>query len=332
MNIIRLALVGTLVCAALYDRALGADFKTSQLKDGRLIASLSGEIVEGDAEQLKSAIKAANDAGKLLGSIRLNSIGGNLLEGVKLAQVVRVAKMTTNVGASSICASACFLVFAAGDKKFANYTAQIGVHGAADKNGAETIQANAATVSMAKVARELGVPDSIIGRMVVTPPSDMVWLSPPDIQSMGTTMVGKPSQLQPEVSRTDHPQQLPPGDPVSLAPNSTATVSQNDHLTWNDFVDAVAKISAKQNSGTPRYFRGCQPDLKVCITGVTFRNKDNKEMAAKVVQDMNEKILTREVCELNVTSDIRFCTDWDRGTTHRDMKDIQGEWHQIAND
>jgi hypothetical protein len=81
------------------------------------------------------------------------------------------------------------LIFAAGETKFANYTAQIGVH-ASDENGAETVQSGAATVSMARIAKELGVPPAIIGRMVVTPPAQMVWLSPADLQSMGTTMAG----------------------------------------------------------------------------------------------------------------------------------------------
>jgi hypothetical protein len=34
---------------------------------------------------------------------------------------------------------------------------------------------------MARIVKELGVPPSIIGKMVVTPPSDMVWLNPDDL-------------------------------------------------------------------------------------------------------------------------------------------------------
>lgn len=332
MRFVRISLFAALAYAAINQIALSAEFKTSKLKDRRLIESMTGEIVEGDAERLRSAIKAANDTGKLLESIRLNSIGGNLLEGVKLAEIVRFAKMTTNVSSSAVCASACFLLFAAGERKFANYTAQIGVHGAADQSGAETIQSNAATVSMAKVAKELGVPDSIIGRMVVTPPGDMVWLSPVDLQSMGTTMVGKPSQLPTEVSRSNPPQQIPPDSQVSLAQKSETKASQNTQITWKDFVDVVSAISAKQNDGTPKLFRGCQPELKLCISGISYRDKQNKDMAIKVVRDMNEKIVAREICELNPTSDIRLCTDWDRGTSHRDMKDMHGEWHKVADE
>lgn len=190
---LKAALLGALA-AAMATQAMAASLKPSTMKDGRIVILISGEITEGDSDAFKAAVKAANDAGKLVSSVRLNSPGGNLYEGAKLADAVRFGKMATNVGHGATCASACFLIFAAGEAKFANYSAQIGVHGASDENGAETVQSGAATVSMARIAKELGVPPAIIGRMVVTSPSDMVWLSPADLQSMGTSMVGKPSQ------------------------------------------------------------------------------------------------------------------------------------------
>jgi len=94
-----------------------ATFKSVVTKDGKTIVLLSGEILEGDAESLKTAIKTANDAGKLVSGVRLNSPGGNLLEALKLADVVRYAKVATNVSGNATCASACFLVYAAGATK-----------------------------------------------------------------------------------------------------------------------------------------------------------------------------------------------------------------------
>lgn len=90
-----------------------ATLRASHLKDGRVVILITGELIEGDTEAFKSAVKTANDAGKLVSSIRLNSPGGSLLEGVKLADAVRFGKIVTNVGQGATCASACFLVFAA---------------------------------------------------------------------------------------------------------------------------------------------------------------------------------------------------------------------------
>jgi hypothetical protein len=139
---------GLLAFVITLDKCRAAEIKPSAGKDGRLSISIAGEIKQGDAEAFSQVVKQANDAGKFVANIRLNSDGGNLLEGVKLADAVRFGKMSTNVGKTATCASACFLVFAAGSTKFASYGAQIGVHGASDETGRETVSSEAATVSM----------------------------------------------------------------------------------------------------------------------------------------------------------------------------------------
>jgi len=57
------------------------------------------------------------------------------------------------------------MVLAAGAEKFVSYAAFIGVHGASDESGRETIGSGAATVSMARPLKELGVPEGIIGKI-----------------------------------------------------------------------------------------------------------------------------------------------------------------------
>jgi hypothetical protein len=307
--------------------AAAADLKSAALKDGRIVISISGDIAEGDTDAFKAAVKIANGAGKLVSSVRLNSPGGSLLEGMRLAEVIRFGKMATNVGQGATCASACFLIFAAGETKFANYTAQIGVHGASDQTGQETAQSGAATVSMARVAKELGVPAAIIGRMVVTPPNEMVWLSPADLQSMGTTMVGKPSQI-PTAPQTSNIQQLPTGSPTDLSPKTKASATP----TWDELVDIAVATSSRQNNGKPKYFRLCQPETKTCTTGISLRGNDGKDMIIKTTKDIRENIVSRETCSFNVTNDIRVCTDWDRNTVHHDMRNTAGEWYKVSDD
>lgn len=278
-------------------------------------------------------IKRANAAGKFVANVRLNSMGGNLLEGVKLADAIRTAKISTNVGQNSSCASACFLAFAAGDTRFASYGAQIGVHGASDEAGRETVQSGAATVSMARIAKDLGVPSAIIGRMVVTPPSEVVWLSPQDLQSMGVTMVGKPLQTKlPSVSGSSLVQQIP-GEPTSLAPQSSPQAkAPTTGLSWNEFAEKAIALSAKQNNGKPAVTRFCQPELKICTIGVSFVFNDGKSGFLKTVEDMNGKIVRRESCKLNEFKDVRTCLNWDTGVTHRDMQDAKGDWSKVADE
>jgi hypothetical protein len=303
-----------------------ATLKSSITKDGRIIISITGEIANGDADAFKAAIKTANEAGKLVTSIRRNSVGGNLVEGVRLAEAVRFAKMAANVGQGATCASACFLVFAAGEAKYVNYSARVGVHGASDQNGAETIQSGAATVSMARVAKELGVPPAIIGRMVVTPPSEMVWLSPTDLQSMGTTMVGKPDQTgSPGASA----QTAPSLSPMQIQPTAKATATPDE--SWSTLVANAIQLSSRQNGGSPKTARSCQPAARVCSTAIVFRMKDQEVMIV-ARENGSGKTIERELCTINSFGDIRTCLDWDTNAKHKDMKDSSGTWLKVADE
>jgi hypothetical protein len=334
----KVILLGLMTAVISLDEMAAAEIKPNAAKDGRLSISITGEILPGDAEAFSQVVKQANDAGKFVANIRLNSDGGNLLEGVKLADAVRFGKMSTNVGKTATCASACFLVFAAGATKFVSYGAQIGVHGASDETGRETVSSEAATVSMAKVAKDLGVPPAIIGRMVVTPPNDMVWLSPDELQSMGATMVGKPAQTAQgnsapsigsgQFARQTPQQTAPPSDPIDLSPTAK---SSSGPATWESVVDKSVELSAQQNGGKPRYIRSCQPENKTCFNAVMF-NLKGAETIAKITRDMNDRVIRRELCSFNASGDIRICLDWDTKRGHRDMQDSNGNWSKIADE
>ena len=167
------------------------------------------------------------------------------------------------------------------------------MHGASDESGQETEGSSAATVSMARIAKELGVPAGIIGKMVVTPPEQMVWLTPDELRSMGVTMTGKPSQLP---SAPAVASQLPP----EIKPSSRSTASEGKPLpTWAKLLDNALELSKQQHDGKADFARVCQPELKICINGLSFITNDGTKMILKVTEDMNGKMLRREVCNFN---------------------------------
>jgi hypothetical protein len=296
--------------------ACGATLSSYTSKEGKQIIILNGELAPGDLDQLQNLIKEANSAGRLVSGIRLNSPGGSLLEGVKLAGAIRFGKIATVVPNGQTCASACFIAFAAGGEKYASYSASIGVHGASDKSGKES---GDGTIAMAKIVRELGVPPAIIGKMVVTPPEQMVWLGPNDLRAIGATMTGKPSQVAaPEPLGI--PSQIPPSAQASKPPGP---------VPWPDMVEAAAKASSSQNNGRPQLVRVCQPELKICNNGISYVSKDGKKMILRTAEDLAGKTIEREICEFNQFGDVRSCLNWDTGVTTKGMKNEKGDWISV---
>jgi hypothetical protein len=317
------------VSAAAFSAAMAANVTSTVSKEGKVIISIAGGIAEGDADSLKAVIKSANDSGRLVSGIRPNSPGGSVLEGTKLAEIVRFGKIATVVANGATCASACFIVFAAGDPKYVSYSASVGVHGASDKSGRETVEAGAATVSMARIVKDLGVPAPIIGKMVVTPPDQIVWLGPDDLRSMGTTMTGNPAQVPPppEQSATSQP-------PMQLDPSANAIVPPTSQTPqppdWSTIVKGAFALSARQNNGTPASSRACQPELKVCSTFVFFTANDGTTVMVRSVEDPTGQLIKRDICSFNEFGDVRVCTNFDTGAKSREMKNERGDWVQVG--
>ena len=199
----RTSMLGLLGAAVVGTSAVAAELTSVTLKDDATVVALSGDFVQGDTDTAETLIKTANDSGRLISAVRLDSPGGSLIEAVKFADLVRRAKLPTLVAAGSRCTSACFIVFAAGVEKFASYDAAIGVHGVSDKFGHETAQTEEATRAMARIASGFGVPARIIGQMVTTHAHDIAWLAPDDLRAMGTIMTDRPTRRSPPPSPDD---------------------------------------------------------------------------------------------------------------------------------
>jgi hypothetical protein len=184
-------LIGTLVSAW---NANAASLTTRLTEKGPMIL-LKGDIAREDSEAVANLILAAKAERRVIRGLQLDSPGGNLLGGMSLASLMHNhPELSTMIVPGATCASACFLVFAAGHEKFADYESFVGVHGVADKAGQVTEETEAATLEMARFCQELGVPSRITEKLIATPPDEIVWLSADDLRSMGATMVGRPVQ------------------------------------------------------------------------------------------------------------------------------------------
>jgi hypothetical protein len=303
--------------------ASSATIKTVAGKDRRVVIQIWGQIELGDADALVQALRQATVAGKLIQTIQLHSAGGKLVEGARLAAAIRLAKVSTFVGAGSVCASACFLAFAAGDPKFAAPGAPIGVHKASEKDGRETALSGAATRSMAGFAKDLGVPSGIVARMVSTPATQIMWLTPQDLRSMGVAQTKQPLESTATASEGARLGEL--NSATSLAPKPAPPPNRS---SWNEFIEQTIALSAAQNQGRAALSRLCKADSKECLMQVSYLLKDGRKGIATVAQDGYGNITRREVCESDASENARECTDWDTGTKYRDMKNTNGDWIQ----
>lgn len=170
---------------------------TTVLTEKGVWIAIRGDIIREDADALENMLQRADLNGRSISGVQLDSPGGNLLGGIRLARVVRSHAVLTAVGRAAACNSACFLVLAAGHQKFVDYASRVGIHAVADKQGRITEETEAATRAMARFCEELGVPRSVTRKLIGTPPDQIVWLSVSDLRSMGVAMTGQQRTKRP---------------------------------------------------------------------------------------------------------------------------------------
>ncbi len=135
----RVAMAGALLAAA----ACGANAATFDLarrsRDGAIVPGLriEGEIVPGDAQRL---LDSYAKYGKVISPVYPRSRGGDVEEAMRMGTIIRRLRLETSVPVwdtgeppvdlikvdrpeDTVCASACFLVYAGGATRFGNYLA-----------------------------------------------------------------------------------------------------------------------------------------------------------------------------------------------------------------
>jgi hypothetical protein len=165
--------------------AYSATFETvlSKYSGAEMGLLLRGEIVQGDADRLEKAldIAIAQYPDHRMRAIALDSPGGLVDEAIKMANLIHKRGLAVMVPDKASCVSACVLMFAAGSDQVVSTAGRLGVHGISNGEGQQDSTALAATTNLAKLYADLGVPASVIGRMVVTPPEKITWLTSTDI-------------------------------------------------------------------------------------------------------------------------------------------------------
>ena len=211
-HVSRTSIFGILLAVALLPatRVIGMEFRTSIISDEMAVILGVGAIQSGDDERLRQAIRTLPGRE---GVLALDSEGGLVLPALDMADVVARFRIPVVVGQNAMCASACFLIFAASPNRIADETARIGVH-SASLHAQENAATMALTTALARDAATYGVAHAIVGRLVTTPPNEMAWLTHAELRTMRVA-VAPPGEER--VQRT-----APPRAAATVAPPHAA--------------------------------------------------------------------------------------------------------------
>ena len=297
--------------------AHAGDFSTQPANDGKPMLIFSGDIDEGDARRLSVILEQHIAKNTPIRTLFLNSPGGLIKEGVMMSNMVRNYGLSTIVMDGEQCASACFVVFAAGEKRLAGNAARIGVHQAYNSNGSESAEA---TRTMVRMSTQLGVSPTIIQRMKITAPKDVAWLTKDELQESGVQVATPESKSGGQTTPSSQPKT-----------NSTASLQQGKftpqkNMEWKNFVGWAGRASVQQSSnGKPIMSDKCYETHCALILGYT--DKSNRAVIVIERSDVATKDLTaRIICraaEWQATT--RSCTDFDTGETWNENH-INNEW------
>lgn len=170
-TVLKLALL--LVLISFLQPANAFEIKRMQTGSG-LVLKLRGDVRDGDYGRLKSALQNEPVVG-----LEITSGGGSLEDGVEIARIVRDKGLVIYV--SRECDSACAFIFLAAKQRYMGRRCKIGVHSVSNEHEREDADSARITIRLSRLLVGLGVPHSVIGKIVATPPAKITFLDNRDL-------------------------------------------------------------------------------------------------------------------------------------------------------
>ena len=175
------------------------DYSIEQSTDKFLVIKADGHIEENEIQRFRNfnqdhdIILDTDTRGKIL---LLASQGGYALGAKQLADYIQAHNFGTSV-LSNECASACVIIWAAGESRYAT-PGSLGVH--QPTNLVDPTRDNTGAIKVfTQWLADRGAPESVIRATETTPPADIYWLQCEEIRQWGGVI--------PDTSRCEKTQQ-----------------------------------------------------------------------------------------------------------------------------
>jgi hypothetical protein len=135
-----------------------------------MVLRLRGGVKDGDYGRFKSILQGGSFVG-----LDIRSGGGSLKNGLEIAEIVRDKGLV--VYASRECYSVCAFIFFAAKERYIGRGNKIGVHSVSNQRGKEDAETARSTIIVSRLLAGLGIPHSIIGKIVATPATKITFLN-----------------------------------------------------------------------------------------------------------------------------------------------------------
>ena len=182
--------------------ARGMDFTINQASDGHRFVLAKGEIIAGDTERLRIALRSIGRNRYGDKEMALDSGGGLVVEALNMVALMDTEKVSTFVLSGATCASACAqIVLLAGVHRIVVDGGKLGFHTCA----AGSDRSELCNDIIAQNAFEHGTDHgSVMAFMKYTGPHQMIWFSSTEADCYGFTL------YPPEINRGKKPGDIAP--------------------------------------------------------------------------------------------------------------------------
>src|SRR5712672_3424938 len=181
-----------------------------------VVLRLRGDVRVGDYGRLKTILQNGTFVG-----LEIRSGGGSLEDGLDIARVVRDKGLVV-----------CAFIFFAAKERYMCRGCKIGVHSVSNDCGKEDADSARTTVQMSRLLVGLGVPYSIIGKIVATPPAKIAFLTSRDLAALNVHRTNPFRRNGGTASSTRSQEARSVGTPgIEVGPGATTQAGQRSCTT-----------------------------------------------------------------------------------------------------
>jgi len=224
-------------------------------KFGPVSVLIKGRIEPGDFDKFKSFLLKPGHLKAYANYVWLDSIGGDLNEAMKFANLFEKSSASVVVGPDGKCYSACFMMFAGAADRWLYTFGELGVHQiSVNSPQADRAQRREIAASVANDLRRYlalqGIPPTLIDKMMDTPTFDMYIIDTLMLKRMGWLrgLASRPSFLE-AVEKACGPQpDIETANPAKPDTWAACKIDYQIKSTKRFTADELAQLEAGQPS------------------------------------------------------------------------------------